>query len=101
MVLVMTMFVFLPNSCVETPVANVLSGDEDFRRQLGHKGGVCMTGLCPYEKKPLGTSLATQWLRLCTSNVGDTDSILGQGTKIPHATWYGQKKKSLFLLFIL
>ena len=52
-----------------------------------------MTGLCTYEKKPLGTSLAAQWLRLCISNVGETGSILGQRSKIPHATWYGQKKK--------
>ena len=49
--LLWTMFVFLPNSYVETPMANVLSRDEAFRRQLGHEGGVLMTGLCPYEKK--------------------------------------------------
>ena len=36
-----------------------------------------------------GTSLAVQWLRLCTSNAGGGGSIPGQGTKIPHATWHG------------
>ena len=36
---------FLPNSYVETLMANVFSGDEAFRRQLGHEGGVLMTGL--------------------------------------------------------
>ena len=38
-----------------------------------------------------GTSLAVQWLRLCTPNAGGTGSISGRGTKIPHATWRGQK----------
>ena len=37
-----------------------------------------------------GTSLAVQWLRLCTSNAGGTVSIPGQGTKIPHVVWHGQ-----------
>ena len=40
----------------------------------------------------LGTSLVVQWLRLCASIVGDTGSIPGQGTKIPHAAQCGQKK---------
>ena len=34
-----------------------------------------------------------QWLRLCPSTARGTGSILGQGTKIPHATWCGQKIK--------
>ena len=33
----------------------------------------------------LGTSLAVQCLGLCASTAGDTGSIPGQGTKIPHA----------------
>ena len=41
-----------------------------------------------------GTSLADQWLRLCAPNVGGTGSSPGQGTKIPHITPLGQKKKS-------
>ena len=32
----------------------------------------------------MGTSLAVQWLRLCSPNAGDTGSIPGQGTKILH-----------------
>ena len=28
-----------------------------------------------------------QWLRFCASNAGDTGSIPGRGTKIPHAMW--------------
>ena len=40
-----------------------------------------------------GNSLAVQWLGLCTSMAGGTDSVPGQGTKIPHATPCGQKKK--------
>ena len=42
-----------------------------------------------------GTSLAVQWLKLCTSSVGGIGSIPGQRTKIPHATWCSQKKKSI------
>ena len=40
-----------------------------------------------------GTPLVVQWLRLHTSNAEDAGSIPGQGTKIPHATQWGQKKK--------
>ena len=40
-----------------------------------------------------GTSLAVQWLRLRTSTAGGAGLISGQGTKIPHAAWRGQKKK--------
>ena len=40
-----------------------------------------------------GTSLVVQWLRLCTSTAGGMGSIPGRGTKIPHATWHGLKKK--------
>ena len=36
-------------------------------------------------------SLAVQWLRLCAFTAGVTGSIPGRGTKIPHATWHGQK----------
>ena len=37
-----------------------------------------------------GTSLPVQWLRLHTSNAGDTALIPCWGTKIPHATQHGQ-----------
>ena len=33
-----------------------------------------------------------QWLRLCTSTVGNTGSIPGRGTKIPHGVWPKNKK---------
>ena len=36
-----------------------------------------------------------QQLRLHTSPAVGTGSISGRGTKIPHATWCGQKKKIL------
>ena len=38
-----------------------------------------------------GTSPAVQWLRLHASTAGGVGSIPGQGTKIPHAVWGGQK----------
>ena len=41
----------------------------------------------------LGTSLAVQWLRLHTSNLGVAGSIPGWGNKIPHAAWRGPKIK--------
>ena len=43
------------------------------------------------KKYMVGTCLAVQWLRICTSITGGTGSITGQGTKIPHAMWYDQK----------
>ena len=30
---------------------------------------------------------------------GDTGLVLGQGTKIPHATWHGQRKKESLICF--
>ena len=40
----------------------------------------------------IGTSLAVQWLRLCTSTAGDMHSMPGRGTKISHATQCGLNK---------
>ena len=39
-----------------------------------------------------GTSLAVQWIRLCTSTAGSVGLIPGQGIKIPHAAWWLQPK---------
>ena len=36
--------------------------------------------------------MVVQWLRLHPSNAGGAGSIPGQGTKIAHAVWHGQKK---------
>ena len=47
-----------------------------------------------YKTQEAGTSLAVQQLRLCSSTTGGTGSIPGRGTKIPHATWHGQKNKN-------
>ena len=38
------------------------------------------------------TSLAVQWLRLCASTAEGAGLIPGQGSKILHAAWHGQKK---------
>ena len=40
-----------------------------------------------------GTSLVIQWLKRHTSTVRGMGLIPGQGTKVLHATWHGQKKK--------
>ena len=39
----------------------------------------------------MGTSLAAQWLGLCTSTAGRERSIPGQGTKIPQAMQCGDQ----------
>ena len=44
-----------------------------------------------------GDLLVVQWFRLCASNAGGMGLIPGWGTKIPHATWRGKKKKRYFL----
>ena len=36
--------------------------------------------------------MEVQWLGLCASTAGGMGSIPGQGTKIPHAVWHGQKQ---------
>ena len=41
-----------------------------------------------------GTSLVIHWLRLHAPNAGGMGSIPDQGSKIPHAVWYSQKKKN-------
>ena len=56
-------------------------------------GGSFMVGLVLIRRDRTGTSLAVQWLRLRASTARGMGSIPGQGTKIPHATWHGQKIK--------
>ena len=43
------------------------------------------------KKEAKRTFLLVWWLRLCSSNVGDTGSIPGWATKIPHAVQCSQK----------
>jgi len=42
--------------------------------------------------------VAVQWLRLCASSTGDVGSILGLGTKVPHAVQPKKKKNFFFNL---
>ena len=56
------------------------------RKECGHYISVV--------KQPCWTSLGVQWLIVHTSTEGGTGSISGQGTKIPHAAWWGQANKS-------
>ena len=37
--------------------------------------------------------MAVQWLGLCAVTAEGKGSVPGRGTKIPQATWRGQKKK--------
>ena len=43
-----------------------------------------------------GLAWRIQWLRLHASPAGAAGSIAGQGTKIPHATRHGPKKKFFY-----
>ena len=45
-----------------------------------------------------GTSLAVQWLGHFPSIAGGMGSIPGWGTKVPHATQCGKKKKKVTTL---
>lgn len=58
----------------------------------------------PSKKSSFGTCPVVQWLRVCASTAGVKGSILGKGTKIPHAERCCKKKKSFlpisdFMLF--
>ena len=44
------------------------------------------------ERKQNRNSLVVQWLGLHASTAGGLGSIPGQGTKIPQASWWGQKQ---------
>ena len=46
-------------------------------------------------KNASGTSVLFQWLRLHAPTAVGLGSIPGQGTKIPHAVWCGQKNKMI------
>ena len=50
---------------------------------------------CPcFKYLLLRTPLIVQWLRLQAFNTRGMGLITGQGTKIPHAVWRGQKYKN-------
>ena len=40
--------------------------------------------------------MVVQWLEFCASIAEGMSSIPGQGTKIPHALWHGQKRKERY-----
>ena len=68
----------------------------------GWKGcGLCVTQWDinqPLKRRKFWTFLAIQWLRPLASNAGGVGSVLGQGSRIPHTAWCGQKasKKRLW-----
>lgn len=65
-------------------------------RTLGEETGQ----LHPLRTIESGAYLALEWLRFPASNAGDMGSVLGQGMKMPHATWLGQKKKIKLINFL-
>ena len=84
-------------------IAQVPSGGKNYRGhrwELGEQGGSNCTVPAGDDGLDQGrgvgddqkwTCLVVQWLRLCTFNAEGIGSIPGQGTKIPHVTWCGQK----------
>ena len=61
-------------------------------KRIDERGENFNKELKKYKERPnLGNFLVVQWLRLHASTAGGPDSIPGQGTKIPQATWHGQK----------
>ena len=45
--------------------------------------------------------MVVQWLGLCTYTIGSMGLIPGQGTKLQHAIWHGQKTKIIFKINLL
>ena len=60
-------------------------------RVVNKTGGDCIIFLLFCIKNHWGTSLAAQWLRLCTSNARSAGLIPGGGTKIPYAIQHSQE----------
>ena len=60
------------------------------RSEAGFLKGCRLEGWCGNAEG--GTSLAVQGFGLGGSTAGDTGSIPGRGTKIPHVTWCADKK---------
>ena len=53
--------------------------------QLTQSHGHMILHITVLKLVPTGTSLAIQWLTLCSSSAQSVGLIPGQGTKIPHA----------------
>ena len=61
-------------------------------RVVDKTGGDYIIFLLFYIKNHWGTSLAVQWLRLCTSNARSAGLIpVEEGTKIPYAIQHSQE----------
>ena len=60
-------------------------------RVVDKTGGDYIVFLLFYIKSHWGTSLAAQWLRLCTFNARSAGLILGGGTRIPYAIQHSQE----------
>ena len=68
--------------CHPTVPMNIISAREQHKNVL-------------FKNIQAGTSLVVQWVRLCAPTAGGTGSVPGGGTKIPHVTQLGQKKKRI------
>ena len=60
--------------------------------------GTCLPQFPARFKLFSGTSLVVQWLRLCAFTAKGLGLIPCQGSKIPQATWCGQKNPSFSLM---
>ena len=78
----MKLHLYPDNSCAKTPC--MWAGSRRSMKQVnsGRAGGSAWVILCQTARnKRLGTSLAVQWLRLCTPSARGPGSIPGQGTR--------------------
>ena len=89
-------------SCITSIGRQILYYGATWEAQIhAHTQKVSVFCLCPQQFfKPgqvtltSGQFLGLAWQSSCEdSTTGGTGSISGWGTKIPHAVWYGQKKK--------
>ena len=80
----MKLHLYPDNSCAETPCTWAGSRRSVKQVNSGRAGGSAWVIHCQTARnKRLGTSLAVQWLRLCTPRAWGLDLIPGQGTR-PH-----------------
>ena len=69
----------LPDSLLSEPPGKPLWECQDISSNIKHK--LPYLFLSTVRKRPPGTSLVVQWLRLCAPNAGGLGSIPGQGAR--------------------
>ena len=79
--------------CTE-PLPSSLNERREHWAELWFRWTLLLENYFKIKKDSTATSLAVHWLRCLASTVESVGLIPGQGTKISHATWYGQLKNN-------